>query len=85
MTATVSYRSMGWGTQLDTKVSGIPVGTKCELWVIDSAGNRELAGGWVTDNVEGTVYYPGSAGISGKNVTAFEVTVGSGRAIEVAA
>lgn len=85
MTATVSYRSMGWGTQLDTKVAGIPVGTKCELWVIDSAGNRELAGGWVTDNVEGTVYYPGSAGVSSKNVTAFEVTVGSGRAIEVTA
>ena len=38
MTATVSYRSMGWGTQLDAKVTGIPVGTNCQLWVIDSAG-----------------------------------------------
>jgi hypothetical protein len=85
MTATVSYRSMGWGTQLNTKVTGIPVGTKCELWVIDSAGDRVLAGGWVTDNVEGTVFYPGSAGLSSKDVTAFEVTVGSGQAIEVTA
>jgi Putative zinc-finger len=85
MAATVSYRSMGWGAQLETKVSGIPVGTKCQLWVIDSAGNRVLAGGWVTDDVEGKVSYPGSAALPGKDVAAFEITVGSGQAIEVSA
>jgi Putative zinc-finger len=85
MAATVSYRSMSWGTQLQTKVAGIPVGTKCQLWVTDSAGNRVLAGGWVTDDVEGTVWYPGSAPLAGKDVTAFEVTVGSGKAIDVSA
>ncbi|HEY3877287.1 MAG TPA: zf-HC2 domain-containing protein [Trebonia sp.] len=85
MTATVSYRSMGWGTQLNTEVTGIPVGTSCQLWVIDSAGNRVLVGSWITDNVEGRVAYPGSAGLASKNVTAFEITVGSGRAIEVRA
>jgi len=85
MAATVSYRSMNWGTQLETRVTGIPVGTKCQLWVIDSAGNRELAGGWVTDNVEGTVWYPGSAPLAGKSVSAFEVTVGSGKAVDVSA
>jgi hypothetical protein len=85
MTATISYSAMGWGTQLDTKVSGIPVGTSCQLWVIDSNGNRVLAGDWVTDNLEGTVYYPGSVGLSSKNVAAFQVTVGHGQAIHVTA
>lgn len=85
MAATVSYRSMGWGTELETKVSGIPVGTRCQLWVIDAAGNRALAGSWVTDQVEGTVWYPGSAGLADKNVKAFEVTVGGDQAIGVSA
>lgn len=85
MTATVSYTQMGWGTQLDTKVTGIPVGTGCQLWVIDSAGHRYLAGNWVTDNLEGAVYYPGSVGLSSKNVAGFQVTVGHGQAIQVTA
>jgi hypothetical protein len=76
---------MGWGTQLDTKVSGIPVGTNCQLWVIDSAGHRYLASNWVIDNLEGTVYYPGSLGLSSKNVAGFQVTVGHGQAIQVTA
>ena len=53
---------MGWGTQLAVKVSGIPVGTSCQLWVLGPGGSRTLAGGWVTDNHEGAVWYPGSAG-----------------------
>lgn len=85
MTATVSYTSMGWGTQLDAKVSGIPVGTNCQLWVVDSAGNRVLAGNWVTDNAEGTVWYPGSVGMPAKNVAAFQITVGHGQLIQVTA
>ena len=85
MTATVDYRPMGWGTQLDTKVTGIPIGTHCQLWVIDSTGKRTLADDWVTDNLEGTVYYPGSVGLSSKDVAAFEVTVGQGQAIHITA
>jgi hypothetical protein len=85
MTATVSYSSMGWGTALDTKVTGIPVGTMCQLWVIDSSGNRYLAGNWETDNLEGTVWYPGSVGLAAKDVAAFEVTVGHGQPIHVTA
>jgi hypothetical protein len=83
--ATVSYRAMGWGTQLDVKVDGIPIGTDCQLWVIDSAGKKVLAGGWHTDNDEGTVWYPGSAALSSKDVAAFQITVGHGKTVEVAA
>lgn len=85
MSATISYRSMGWGTQLAAKVTGIPTGTNCQLWVIDSAGQRVLAGGWMTDNDEGTVWYPASAGLPSRGVAAFQITVGHGQAITVSA
>jgi hypothetical protein len=85
MTATVSWRAMGWGTQLSTEVTGIPVGTKCQLWVTDSAGKRTLAGSWVTDDDEGKVWYPSAAAVAEKNVSSFAVTVGSGTSIEVRA
>jgi hypothetical protein len=77
MSASVAYRSMGWGTQTSVEVSGIPIGTSCKLWVIGSDGSRTLAGGWLTDNREGTVWYPGSAGVPGSGVRGFQVTVGS--------
>jgi hypothetical protein len=85
MTATVSYSPMGWGTEIDVKVTGIPVATNCQLWAIDSSGNRHLAGNWVTDSNEGKVWYPGSVGLQSKDVTAFEVTVGHGQAIQITA
>ena len=81
MSAAVSYRSMGWGTQLAAKVEGIPVGTNCQLWVVSSTGERLLVGSWLTDNNEGTVWYPASAALPVKDVAGFEITVGAGKAI----
>jgi Putative zinc-finger len=83
--ATVSYRSMGWGTQLETKVTGIPVGTSCQLYVIDSTGQRVLVGGWVTDNDEGAVWYPSSAAVPSQDVTGFQITVAHGQTIDIPA
>jgi len=76
MAGTVMYRPMGWGTQLTAKVTGIPVGTKCQLWILGSGNHRVLAGSWVTDNNEGAVWYPASASIPGADVRAFLITVG---------
>jgi hypothetical protein len=85
MSASVSYRSMGWGTQLAVKVSGIPVGTSCQLWVIGPGGKRTLAGGWVTDEHEGAVFYPGSAGVPAGAVRGFRVTVDGARTLSLTA
>jgi hypothetical protein len=85
MTATVAYSQMGWGTQLDTQVTGIPMGTNCQLYVINSDGSRVLAGNWVTDDAEGAVWYPGSAAVPTKDVAGFEITVGQGKAIQITA
>jgi Putative zinc-finger len=83
MVGTVMYRPMGWGTQLTVKVSGIPVGTMCELWIQGSGNHRVLAGSWVTDNNEGAVWYPASASIPANDVRAFQITVGKTRSITV--
>jgi hypothetical protein len=85
MSASVAYRSMGWGMQLAVKVSGIPIGTSCKLWVIGSDGSRTPAGGWVTDDREGTVWYPGSAGMADSAVRGFQVTVGSAQTLSLTA
>jgi hypothetical protein len=77
MTATVAYRSTGWGTQLAVKVNGIPMATSCELWIIGKDGSKTLAGGWVTDQNEGSVWYPVSAGMSAIAMRGFQVTVGA--------
>jgi hypothetical protein len=83
MSASVQYRSMGWGTQLAVKVSGIPVGTSCQLWVIGPGGRRTLAGGWVTDDHEGAVWYPGSAGLPASGVQGFQVAVGGSQTLSL--
>jgi Putative zinc-finger len=85
MSASVSYRSMGWGTELAVKVSGIPVGTSCQLWVVGANGRRTLAGGWVTDDREGAVWYPGSAGVAASGVRGFRITVGGTRTLSLTA
>jgi hypothetical protein len=85
MASTVQYRPMGWGTQLTVKVSGIPVGTTCQLWILGSGNHRVLAGSWVTDNREGDVWYPASASIPASDVRAFLITVGKTSSIMVTA
>jgi Putative zinc-finger len=85
LAASIKYRSMGWGTQIETLVTGIPVGTSCQLYAIDATGHRVLAGSWVTDDDEGTVWYPGSVDLPSKNVTGFQVTVAHGQAIDMTA
>lgn len=85
MTAVVSYRPMGWGSQIESKVSGIPIGTSCNLYVIDTSGNRTLVGSWVTDDDEGTVWYPGSSNVAAQSVASFQVTVGHGQTIDISA
>jgi hypothetical protein len=85
MTATVQYRAMGWGTQIATKVSGIPLGTPCKMWVLGSGGTRTLSASWVVDNNEGKVWYPASAAVPGSQVHGFVITVGSSSSIPVTA
>jgi Putative zinc-finger len=80
---TVKYRPMVWGTQFAAQVSGIPWGTKCQMWIIGPGQSRVLAGSWLTYADEGTVWYPASAAMKAAQVQAFVITVGKSRSVTV--
>lgn len=84
MTAVVKYRSAPWGTQLTAKVSGVPVGTTCRIWVVGPGKARLMAGSWTVYGDEGTIWYPGSAAISAPAVQKFVITVGKNQSITAA-
>jgi hypothetical protein len=83
MEATVMYRQVGWGTQLASKVVGIPVDTTCQLWVVGPGGSRELAGSWTTDSNEGLVWYSAGTSTPEPDVQEFVVTVAGHQPITV--
>jgi hypothetical protein len=81
MDATVKYVQMAWGTLLTAKVSGIPQGTTCQIWVVTAGKDRILAGSWTVRWNEGEVWYPASAAVSAQSVEKFVITVGKNRSI----
>jgi anti-sigma factor RsiW len=81
MAVKVKYRQAGWGTQLTANVTGIPAGTTCQIWVVGPGKTRLLAGSWIVDGDEGSVWYPGSAAIKAVKVERFVITVGETRSI----
>jgi anti-sigma factor RsiW len=81
MAAVVDYRSMTWGTQLEAKVTGVPVGTTCQIWAVGPGKTRVLAGSWTVDRDEGDIWYPSSAAIPAAKVQKFVITVGKNRSI----
>jgi anti-sigma factor RsiW len=81
--AAIAYQSMRWGTLLAAKVSGLPVDTPCQMWVVRGDGTRQLAGSWVTDSDEGNVWYPSSAGATATDIKSFVITVQGGQPITV--
>jgi hypothetical protein len=72
----LKYRSVGWGLQIDTRVTGIPIGSTCDLYVITKSGQRLQVANWTTDKNEGTVWYSGSSAVSDADVVQFQVTTG---------
>jgi hypothetical protein len=71
--ATVSYRPASWGTAIDVKVSGIPAGTSCTMWVVNADGTRFPAGGWSVPYGTGQADYPASSALPEKDVAAFQI------------
>jgi hypothetical protein len=80
---TVAYRSMGWGTQMDALVTGIPVDTPCQMWVVEADGQRVAVGGWTTDGAEGAVWYPASAYLPASAVKNFVITIAGRQQVTV--
>ncbi len=74
--ATIRYARANWGTELDTRVTGVPTGIRCELEVTDVTGHTTVVGGWTASYDEGTAWYPGSSAVTLDSVRSFEITAG---------
>lgn len=79
--AVVSYKATSWGTMMDVSVTGIPAGTVCQLWVVNSDGTKSPAGSWKVAYGQSHAEYPGSAELDAKDVSQFQVI--SGGQVEV--
>lgn len=73
--ATIAYRPMGWGVQVESLVRGIPLNTPCSLEIVKRDGTKVTAGSWTTDKDEGAVYYPSSVAVFKSDVKAFMITI----------
>jgi hypothetical protein len=74
VTATVRYSPRTWGTMLDTNITGVPAGAKCQLVVTDSAGHSSVVSGWTATYDQNSVWYPGASSVSLASVHSFQVT-----------
>jgi predicted anti-sigma-YlaC factor YlaD len=86
-TAAIYYSGEDWGTAFAVKVSGIPDGTTCKMWVTYSNGVRAYVTAWMTGEDEGKVYYWGSlpSTPAGYQLASFEITTGKQTLVNVPA
>ncbi len=76
VSATVRYAARPWGLQLSAQVTGIPVGTRCQLDVISGQGQVTPAGGWIIASGQAN-WYPASSAVPPSGVRGFAVASGS--------
>jgi len=75
VSAAIRYAAERWGSELDVRVTGIPVGTRCQLWVTGARGRAVAAGGWtIAAGQPGS--YPASVPFHAGALREFEVTAG---------
>jgi Putative zinc-finger len=74
VTAAVSYQPTSWGTAMRVEVTGIRTGASCAFWVVNSRGQRSLAGGWVVARNYSDQWYPASSSEHLSSVRSFEIT-----------
>ncbi len=71
-----------WGTKLQAKFTGEPRGATCQLFVVSTSGDRQLAGTWtVTDDAAGGsgTNIQGSVSIKDTDIARLEVQTSTGR------
>jgi anti-sigma factor RsiW len=76
VSAAIRYAAEPWGSELDVHVTGIPVGTRCQLWVTGPRGQAVAAGGWTIAASGQPAWYPASVPFPAGALRGFEVTAG---------
>ena len=70
---TVMYRPVESGTRTEANVTGLAMGTMCELQAVDRHGHVWALGSW--EYWSESTWYPGSVGVSNPDIRTFQLTV----------
>jgi hypothetical protein len=81
----ISRLAQPWGSELEVRVTGIAVGTRCQLWVTGAHGQDIAAGGWTIASASQHGWYPASVPFPAGTLRSFEVTAGGRAQITVPA
>ncbi len=74
--AAVRYTPQPWGTELEASVSGIPPGTRCQIWATTATGQHAAGGSWTVTRGAPGAWYPASVPFLAASLTGFDITTG---------
>jgi hypothetical protein len=74
--AAVRYAAQPWGAELEVRVTGIRVGTRCQLRVANIDGQGIAAGGWTITAGSQHTWYPASVPWPPASLRGFDITAG---------
>jgi hypothetical protein len=83
--AAIRYAPRRWGSELEVRVTGIAVGSRCQLWVTGAHGQDIAAGGWTIASASQQGWYPASVPLPAGSLRGFEVTAAGKAQITVPA
>jgi len=75
--AWVRYAPRPWGTEVETRITGLLPGTRCQLWATGPAGQRIAAGSWTITRNAAVSWYPASVSLTALSLRGFAITEGS--------
>jgi anti-sigma factor RsiW len=83
--ATISYTAEPWGTEVQARITGVPAGSRCELWVTGPHNQEVEAGGWIAAAGRAAALHPASVPFSAPSVRSFQIYAGTRLLVSVAA
>jgi anti-sigma factor RsiW len=83
--AAVRYAAQPWGAEVEVRVTGIPVGTRCQLRVSNTQDQEIAAGGWTITAGSQHTWYPVSVPWPTGSLRGFDITAGGQTLVTVSA
>jgi anti-sigma factor RsiW len=83
--AAVRYWPQPWGTELQVRVTGVAVGTRCQLLVTSSQGQQVAASSWRIAVSRQLAWYPAAVPFTAASVRSLEVTAGGKNLVTITA
>jgi hypothetical protein len=74
--AAVRYTPQPGGTELEASVSGIPPGTRCQIWATTASGQHAAGGSWTVTRGALGAWYPASVPFPAASLAGFDITAG---------